>query len=478
MEVIANVYGKDSDVYNAYKEASFTDGQGYRTLKSYRAVMGMAGKWNKKCEDAYNKIEQIREEIRSNNGEITEEQSKRISELLVTFQPIKPFLYTLERQKLGDSIFNVPVQLKYAECTIIPELLPKDSKLRNMLEWAENRDVDVLAATSAVKVGSFGSVDVKSSTNKEELIKALEKRVIHKLSYKDYIIQTNVPEHIQGSQLFATQSRKLIFAGLKEMDDQGNTIYYDDYVNGNLVNIGYGPVRLNAYTLNRFYVSLIAANILEDLDKFSSIIKDPDKVRQALVQMTINNSRETKDNLRGYGKGLEQDFLMQLFEGGIEHDTAALLLSMFKKQVNKQKILGGSGVQVSAFGITGYSEDNNLKIIKDPNNPNNLLYAECELPWDLSYTDASGNKIDLKFNDWCNPDGTLKMGNNGKSLIEEQFPDILSFIAYRIPTEEKYSMLNLKVVRFTQKVNGGGVIKVPAQCTTIAGFDFKQYWSH
>ena len=478
MEVIANVYGKDSDVYNAYKEASFTDGQGYRTLKSYRAVMGMAGKWNKKCEDAYNKIEQIREEIRSNNGEITEEQSKRISELLVTFQPIKPFLYTLERQKLGNSIFNVPVQLKYAECTIIPELLPKDSKLRNMLEWAENHDVDVLAATSAVKVGSFGSVDVKNTTNKEELTKALEKSVIHNLSYNDYIIQTNVPEHIQGSQLFATQSRKLIFAGLKEMDDQGNTIYYDDYVNGNLVNIGDGPVRLNAYTLNRFYVSLIAANILEDLDKFSSIIKDPDKVRQALVQMTINNSRETKDNLRGYGKGLEQDFLMQLFEGGIEHDTAALLLSMFKKQVNKQKILGGSGVQVSAFGITGYSEDNNLKIIKDPNNPNNLLYAECELPWDLSYTDTNGNKIDLKFNDWCNPDGTLKMGNNGKSLLEEKFPNILSFIAYRIPTEEKYSMLNLKVVRFTQKVNGGGVIKVPAQCTTIAGFDFKQYWSH
>ena len=121
MEIIANVYGKDSDIYNEYKEASFTDGQGYRTLKSYRAVMGMAGKWNKKCEDAYNKIEQVREEIKSNNGEITEEQSKRISELLVTFQPIKPFLYTLESQKLGDSIFNIPTQLKYAECTMMPE---------------------------------------------------------------------------------------------------------------------------------------------------------------------------------------------------------------------------------------------------------------------------------------------------------------------------------------------------------------------
>lgn len=472
MEVLANVYGKDSDIYNEYKEVSATDGQGYRTLQSYRAVMGMSGKWNKKCEDAYNKIKQIREEIRNNDGNITEEQSKRISELLATFQPIKPLLYTLERLKLGDSIFQVPVQLKYAECVMIPELLPKGSKLRDMIEWAENNDVDVLAATSAVKVGSFGSVDVKSASNKEELNESLKNSVIHNLSYNDYVIQNNVPEHIQGSQLFATQSRKLIFAGLKDRDEQGNTIYYDNYTDGNLVNIGGEPVRLNAYTLNRFYISLIAANILEDLDSFSSIIENPEKVRQALVQMTINNSRETKDNLRGYGKGLEHDFLMQLFEGGIEHDTAALLLSMFKKQVNKQKILGGSGVQVSDFGITGYEENNNLKFVKDPNNPNNILYAECELPWDLSYTDNLGNKVDLKFNDWCNPDGTLKMGNNGKSLLEEKFPNILSFIAYRIPTEEKYSMLNLKVVRFTQKVNGGGVIKVPAQGTKIAGFDF------
>lgn len=475
MEVIAKVYGKDSEVYKTYRDkTSFTDGQGYRTLKSYRAVMGMAGKWNKKCEDAYNEIESIRADIRSQGGEITDEQAQRIASLMVTFQPIKPFTYTLERWKLGNSVFQIPVQMKYAETVMIPELMQKGSKLRDMLEWAEKpeNDVDVIAATTAVKVGSFGAVNVKDATNKDELRASLDNAIIHNLSYNDYVIQNNIPEHIQGSQLFATQSRKLIFAGLQQVDANGNTMYYDHYTDGNRVNLGNGMVRLNAYNLNRFYISLIAANILEDFEEFSSTIKDPEKVRQALVQMTVNNSRETRDNLRGYGKGMEHDFLLALFEGGIEHDTAALLLSMFKKQVNKQKINGGSAVQVSAFGITGYTEDDNLRFVKDPNNDANILYAECELPWDLSYTDSNGNKVELQFSDWCNADGTLKMGKNGVSLLETKFPGITSFIAYRIPTEDKYSMLNLRVKRFTQKVNGGGTIKVPAQGTTIAGFDF------
>lgn len=500
MEVIAKVYGKDSEIYRTYRDkTSFTDGQGYRTLKSYRALMGMSGKWNRQCEDAYNEIEMIREAIRSQDGVITEEQSERLSSLMVVFQPIKPFIQTLERLSLDKSVFQLPVQLKYAETVVIPELMPKGSRLRDMMEWAEKNDVDIMAATTAVKVGSFGSVDVDKATTKEELESSLSNSFIHNLSNDDYIIQTNVPEHVQGSRLFATQCRKLIFAGLRDTDSNGNTLYYDHYVDGNMVNLGKGKVRLNAYNLNRFYVSLIAANILEDFNKFSSTIKDPEKVRKALVQMTINNSRETKDNLRGYGKSPEHDFLLALFEGGIEHDTAALLLSMFKNQVNKQKINGGSGVQVSAFGINGYKEDDNLGFVKDPNSDANILYAECEIPWDLSYTDSSGNKIELQFNDWCNPDGTLKLGreltkddpqyNNYLSyrdkegkvhipLIEEKFPKILSFIAYRIPTEEKYSMLNMQIKRFSLKVNGGGTVKVPAQGTTIAGFDFKQYWSH
>ena len=77
----------------------------------------------------------------------------------------------------------------------------------------------------------------------------------------------------------------------------------------------------------------------------------------------------------------------------------------------------------------------------------------------------------LNFEDYCNPDGTLKMLENGESKLETEFPGITSLIAYRIPTERDYSMINLRVKRFSPKV-AGGTIKVPAQGTTIAGFDF------
>jgi hypothetical protein len=479
MEVIKDIYGENSDVYNAYKnKTSLTDGQGYRTLESYRAVMGMAGKWNKKTELAYQKLQEIRKEIRD-NGKVTEKQRKAIEDLMLTFQPLKPFSYTLEKVSLGDNTFMVPVQLKYAEIVVIPELC-KEGKLKAMMEWAEQKDAngipnaDLMLATTGCKVGGFGEAHIENTKDKNSTLEALNNSFAHTLDYEDMILQTNVPDHLHESHLFATQSRKIVMSGLRETDDQGNTIYYNDYIEGEEeFNLGNGMVPANAYNINRLYVGVIAANILENLDQFKNSISNPEKVKKILTQMTINNTRESKDNLNGYELTPEEMFLVPLFEGGIEHDTAAFLLSLFKKQVNKQKILGGSAVQASAFGINGYTEDNNLKFeyAKDENGKLNIVCAQCEMPFDLSYTDAEGNIIKLKFEDWCNADGTLKQGEKD-SLLEEQFPGITKFIAYRIPTEAKYSMLNLRVVRFTQKVDGGGTIKVPAQGTTIAGFDF------
>lgn len=479
MKVIEDMYTKDSDIYKAYQnKTSLTDGQGYRTLESYRAVMGMAGKWNKKTELAYQKLQEIRKEIRD-NGKVTEKQRKAIEDLMLTFQPLKPFSYTLEKVSLGDNTFMVPVQLKYAEIVVIPELC-KEGKLKAMMEWAEQKDAngipnaDLMLATTGCKVGGFGEAHIENTKDKNSTLEALNNSFAHTLDYEDMILQTNVPDHLHESHLFATQSRKIVMSGLRETDDQGNTIYYNDYIEGEEeFNLGNGMVPANAYNINRLYVGVIAANILENLDQFKNSISNPEKVKKILTQMTINNTRESKDNLNGYELTPEEMFLVPLFEGGIEHDTAAFLLSLFKKQVNKQKILGGSAVQASAFGINGYTEDNNLKFeyAKDENGKLNIVCAQCEMPFDLSYTDAEGNIIKLKFEDWCNADGTLKQGEKD-SLLEEQFPGITKFIAYRIPTEAKYSMLNLRVVRFTQKVDGGGTIKVPAQGTTIAGFDF------
>lgn len=468
MKAIEAKFGKNSPVYKAYTKNTLTDGQGYRTLESYRKVMGMAGKWTQEMENVYNTIKQLRAEY-GKDAQIPSDKLTEVANMSVVFQPIKPYMYTIENLAVNSTDkLKIPVQHKYAEAVLIPELLPAGSKLRDMAYWMESKGVDLVGSTKIVKVGGFGSTDISKASNAQELSNALDKAYIHQLSYGDYRIQTNVPEHINSSQLFGTQVRKLIMANIK-MDDY----HYENYVGGKKVNLGgkYGEVRLNGRNLVSFYNSLIVANILKSYDLFANEVSDIKKLSDKLLQTTINNSRESMDNMLAYSLTGDDKFLVPLFEGALEHDSSAMLFSIFKKRVNKQSIKGGSAVQVSAMGIKGYEESGDLHYVVDPNNPNNILYAECEIPWDISYTDINGKEAALEFSDYCNEDGTLKTDKDGNTLLEKKFPNALSILAYRIPTERDYSMINLRVKRFSQKT-AGGTIKVPAQGTTIAGFDF------
>lgn len=468
MKAIEAKFGKNSPVYKAYTKNTLTDGQGYRTLESYRKVMGMAGKWTQEMENVYNTIKQLRAEY-GKDAQIPSDKLTEIANMSVVFQPIKPYMYTIENLAVNSTDkLKIPVQHKYAEAVLIPELLPAGSKLRDTAYWMESKGVDLVGSTKIVKVGGFGSTDISKASNAQELSNALDKAYIHQLSYGDYRIQTNVPEHINSSQLFGTQVRKLIMANIK-MDDY----HYENYVGGKKVNLGgkYGEVRLNGRNLVSFYNSLIVANILKSYDLFANEVSDIKKLSDKLLQTTINNSRESMDNMLAYSLTGDDKFLVPLFEGALEHDSSAMLFSIFKKRVNKQSIKGGSAVQVSAMGIKGYEESGDLHYVVDPNNPNNILYAECEIPWDISYTDINGKEVALEFSDYCNEDGTLKTDKDGNTLLEKKFPNALSILAYRIPTERDYSMINLRVKRFSQKT-AGGTIKVPAQGTTIAGFDF------
>lgn len=457
--------------WEKYLENTLTDGQGYRSLRSYRKVLGMAGQWTDEMENAFREIEGIRS--RYGKDKIPAEELKRIADLAVVFQPIKPYMFTHEVLPVNntDKLF-IPVQHKYAEAVLIPELLPHGSKLKDIAYYMDENNIDLVGSTKIVKVGCFGSTNIKGVTNAEELNAALAKGYVHKLDYSDYRIQTNVPDHVQSAKLFGTQVRKLIMAGIKM--DRFDDGHYASYIDSEFINLGgkHGNVRMNGRNLVSFYNSLIVANIMDSFDLFSEKTGNTEKLSEQLIQAVINNSRESMDNLLAYGIE-DSDFAIPLFEAGLEHDAASMLLSIFKKTVNKQTIQGNPLVQVSAMGISGYAEDGDLQYVTDDNG--NILYAECEIPWDLSYVEKDENGhdrvVNLDFNDYCNEDGTLKLGKDGVPLIEKKLPGVTSMVAYRIPTERDYSMINLRVKRFSQKT-AGGTIKVPPEGTTIAGFDF------
>lgn len=539
-----------------YRKSDSTDGQSIRTLDSYMQIMGMSGKMTKELLDIWQDINDIRADIRDNardltkdeeeelkklnkkfseepltkeeherlsklkeiqNG-ITREQVAQLESLMVALQPIKSFIYTWEEvPNSAGGVTQIPVQIKHSECVIIPELLPKNSKMRHMMEWAEENKVDMLSSDTCVKVGNYGNAEIHSIDNKDDLYASLSGAFVHELSYDGYVIQQNNPEHVRESRLIGTQGRKVSFSDLRATDSKGNLIDYSNYLEDSATdeegitsfNLGKGHgivsndnknKNINNKEINRLYVGVALANILQDLDKFTSKIDSPEKVRNLITQMTMNADRTNMENILGLEavRNIEdkvvRDFLVPLFEGGVEYDNAALLLSLFKNQVNKQKMMGGSAIQASAFGLSSMDESDTLKFIKDPNNKANILYAEAEIPWDLSYTDATGQQIPLEWNDWLETDGKPKLsdeiidkndpryskylsytdteGNVHIPLIEQRFPGILDIIATRIPTEAKYSMIPLKVVRFTHKVAGGGTIRLPLQGVTMAGFDY------
>lgn len=530
---------------NVSKGTKSADGQSWITYTEYMKIMGMSGKMtpelealNKRIIDIRNSIKEWQkenpwdtstmearlkeienkivsnekvsprelleyEELREKKNGITMMHRQALEECNISLMPIKSLISGFEEINNDRGRSKIPYQIKHSECVVFPELLPIGSKLRDTMQFAEDNNIGMVSSTESVKVGLFGAVDIQSVPKEGNVANALQGAYKHKFSYSGYIIQQNNTDHINQDRAVGTQGRKIIFANLNK--DGNYESYLADHFDGNVsfkLN-GETKTNINGTNINQLYTSLIAANIIQDTDKFCAKMSDPEVIRRALIQSNMNSERGTTESFYALDKagfefnGKIPDFIIPLFEGGNAYDNSAYILSIFRKMVNHQSMAGGSAIQASAYGLTGYDESENLKFQVDPNNPANILYAETEIPFDLHYTDSKGNQIPLNFNDWCESDGSLRLSrrvlkkgdkdynkylswkvSNEKDadvrvpLIETVFPGILDLIVSRIPTEEKYSMMPLKVTKFTSKVAGGGIIRLPLHTVTIAGFDF------
>jgi hypothetical protein len=243
---------------------------------------------------------------------------------------------------------------------VIPELLPK-GKLKDMAEWMDKNHVDMVASTKCVKVGGFGSCDISNATDSQSMHEALGKAYRHKFSYTDYRIQNGVPEHLDQAQLFGTQIRKLIFSGIKQDAD------YSRYLRNILRGHKDGPLTIKipgapgdgTVTLDKgkdliaLYNVLIMANMFDSYEQMERHASTKQDISNMCTQNSIANSTQVDDVISGFAiieDGLGSgDFVMPIGEPMSEHDTTALLLSCLKKNVNKQRILGGSCVQASAL---------------------------------------------------------------------------------------------------------------------------------
>lgn len=465
------------NILSKFRKVNVADAQAYRSLSSYRAILGMSGQWTDDMEQAYNNFK---------NGDWS------IKDFNIIWQTKKPYVYTQVNNNSGiegHTGIKTPVQHKNSEFLLLAmhELiagpLGRSGKLRAINEFMENPEyqMDVVQFESTTKAGKQGVINLNDKLNmtseekaeldtklnngeisKDEYNKIIEENtvpitsyedtmevlkektglgtgnenpnVVHKVSYEDYGIQTATPEHaIDAVQLVGTQIRKLITADISD----------DTIIEVN------GKKKTKKEWLD-LYNAINTENILQAFADVDEIFKDPKKVEEILLEEIRGNQRYGMDMMRACTLDENNNFNIPLFDPVQSQRVQTLLNSVIKSRITKQKIRGGALIQVSDYGLT-----DELHIVFEGEGANKRIkYLECYMP---AYS--------REFYEPLMKPGTHELD------ITKLPEDLRKLIGYRVPTEDKYSMAPLYIKGFLPQQNGSAIM-LPAEITTLSGSDF------
>ena len=449
----ARVKDKD-DAFTAYDKAAImsifnkvnvADAQAYNTLPSFRSTQIMAGMWSDAEETAYNNIM---------NNKWT------ASDFLVLWNTRKPYLYTQKNQPDGmGGIMKVPTQHKNSEFLLLTGAMfgqiLHSSKLQALNDFMVKNNIDSAMFESAVKDGLQGTINLNDATNYASTMAVLENitrlngkenpNVVHEFDYNDYGIQTSTPEHgIDKVQLVGTQIRKLISSDMNPNRDPNFKLKYKDR-------------EFTQEEWMNYFNAINTANIQEAFKEVSDKFNDIHEVEKELIREVRSNPRYGTDLIRALTLDENGNFNIPLIDPSQTLRIQALLNSILKNRVTKQKINGGALIQASPFGLDKskqpqivYNEDGSIKYFE--------AYLPC--PTEELYNallDPNTHELDIN-----------KKDSKGNYIVPEKYREV---IGYRVPTEDKYSMQHIRIKGFLPR-QVGSVIILPKEITSLAGSDY------
>lgn len=499
-------------ILSNYRDITQTDAQAYRSIKSVRDVLDMLGQLSPAMEDMLNRM--------INQGK---DYKYNYSDFNTLIQTIKPFFFghdTIDSGVEKAGLLRIAHQNKNSEFTLLSSIgtmaavMRGSEQLRALNDFMLANDVDVAQFESAVKVGGQGIIDINWSPDKvssvsyllsnsewhglnasdyiknqsedftfstgndikeyldsvlqsgkitssqynsyiNELLPSysevmsilndrtkntdgsLKEEVVHQHRYDDYMIATATPEHFFDTEaIYGSQFRNIIISDIN--DDDIYTINGKEY---------------KGSELKEHYRKLVVENLLESFEEVRKQFGDIKKLQAKLKGMISGNPRYSEDLVDALelvkDKNGNLTFNIPLHNPTTTTKIQELLDSLWKSNVTKQKITGGAAILVSDFGFS-----NSLKVVR--NSDGSIKEIECYMP---AYCESF-------YKEFLRDDGTLDYAR-----IERENPELLRIVGTRIPTEGKYSMLNLKIKGFLPKINGGAIM-LPAEITQTAGSDF------
>lgn len=328
------------------------------------------------------------------------------------------------------------------------------------------------ALTKALKNGEITQEEYNSTLAKyefkteDEVVKALEEQLLDRVTgqekegmikefpLEDYMIVQPSDDHlIDHDALFGSQLRNIVPADLPA--DMQFT-----------VNVNGKKVTLTRDEIVQFYNTVIVDQLIDSFDTVDRRFMSDKELSDFLQEMMRGNPKygdDVKDALSIDPK--TGRFKVPLNSPNLRNKVEELLLSSFKNNIQRQKIRGGNVVLVSNFGL---SDDLHVKYKNADNPEEGIEYIEAYMPAYMRdmYEDYLVPKTDT--------DGSTYWTIDFEAL-EKNHPgddgDILKVIGYRIPTEDKYSIMPIKIKGFMPVV-AGTTIMLPADIIAMSGTDF------
>lgn len=281
----------------------------------------------------------------------------------------------------------------------------------------------------------------------------LDDKKVKAMPYKYYGIQTSTPLHSFNTwQRLGTQLRKIITTNLKNLDtfEVAGTQVYGYQIKAAINEI------VGQHAIDEFVKSGIEMNPdSEKINKKSvkSYNRRFDRLRRQILDALRDSDYydpASEDYLEvhvdEYGR---KHFTNDIYDPSFQDALHSAFYAMAAKKIYKMMVPGGSLIQMSSAEASNdlkvkYKEDGSIDYV-----PVRVTPHSSEI---LEYANEKG-EIDIK-----------KIEKDGRE-------DLLELVAYRIPTESKYSAFPLRIVGFLPRV-AGGVIQVPHECIAQAGFDF------
>lgn len=408
----ARVKDKD-DAFTAYDKAAImsifnkvnvADAQAYNTLPSFRSTQIMAGMWSDAEETAYNNIM---------NNKWT------ASDFLVLWNTRKPYLYTQKNQPDGmGGIMKVPTQHKNSEFLLLTGAMfgqiLHSSKLQALNDFMVKNNIDSAMFESAVKDGLQGTINLNDATNYASAMAVLENvtrlngkenpNVVHEFDYNDYGIQTSTPEHgIDKVQLVGTQIRRLISSDMNPNRDPNFRLKYKDR-------------EFTQEEWMNYFNAINTANIQEAFKEVSDKFNDIHEVEKELIREVRSNPRYGTDLIRALTLDENGNFNIPLIDPSQTLRIQALLNSILKNRVTKQKINGGALIQASPFGL---DENKQPQIVY--NEDGSIKYFEAYLPCPTeelynALLDPNTHELDIN-----------KKDSKGNYIVPEKYREVIGY---------------------------------------------------